>query len=158
MADVERERVTALWREAAAALEPGDYYRDPESGEYVYAPDKPSAPTPCAECGRLREREQAAHGEGYDQAHDDVWEAPVCSVCGADHDADESAMCEGGEVVSFREWVEDCRRLREQLDALAEAAKPLANLPYPVSKDERTDWLTYQQRLRAALGVEGRDE
>jgi hypothetical protein len=49
----------------------------------------------------------------------------------------------------------ECGRLREQLDALTKVAKPLANLPYPVSSYERARWLERQQALRAALGVEG---
>jgi hypothetical protein len=36
---------------------------------------------------------------------------------------------------------------------LIEAAKPLADLPYPHTADERMEWLTYQQKLRAAVAV-----
>jgi hypothetical protein len=118
-ADVERERVTALWREASDALEPA------------------------ARAEALRRAELLA----------DRWYWDLCISKGASEDqvADFARR-------SLAALAAECGRLREQLDALAEAAKPLANLPYPVSKDERTDWLTYQQRLRAALGVEGRDE
>jgi hypothetical protein len=56
MADVERERVTALWRDAAAALE-----QDADDA-WTYS-EEPFAPLhigPCAECGRLREQLDAA--------------------------------------------------------------------------------------------------
>jgi hypothetical protein len=98
---------------------------------------------------------QAAYGEGYDQARDDVWDAPVCSVCGEDHDADESAMCEGGEVVSFREWVEAARRLREQLDAAREALKDITHYEEPWPQDPADILDEFQSIARAALGVEG---
>jgi hypothetical protein len=105
-----------------------------------------------AECERLRERGQAAYAEGYDQAHDDVWDAPVCSACGENHDADESAMCEHAEVVSFREWVEAASRLREQLDVARQA---LENIAHPPEYGYADDLVRV---ARAALGVEGRDE
>jgi hypothetical protein len=50
-----------------------------------------------------------AYAVGWDEGQSDIWDEPVCSSCGRNHDRDESAMCEGGEVVSFREWV-DSRR------------------------------------------------
>ena len=34
---------------------------------------------------------------------------------------------------------------------IAKAARPMANLPYPLSADERTQWLTRQGELRSAL-------
>jgi plasmid stabilization system protein ParE len=44
-------------------------------------------------------------------------------------------------------------KAEEALRLLASAAASLARLPYPVSADERTDWLTYQQRLKDVLAA-----
>jgi hypothetical protein len=44
--------------------------------------------------------------EAWDGAQRAIWGETVCSACGENHDRDESAMCEDGEVVTFREWVE----------------------------------------------------
>jgi hypothetical protein len=45
-----------------------------------------------------------------------------------------------------------------RLEAVAEAAKPLARLPYPVSSDERMQWLTHQGQLRDAfVALDGED-
>jgi hypothetical protein len=35
--------------------------------------------------------------------------------------------------------------------SLVEAAEPMANLPWPLSPDERQEWIVNQNRLRAAL-------
>jgi len=51
-------------------------------------------------------------------------------------------------AMTLEQWVINAE---ERLVRVVEAAEPLARLPYPVSTDERTDWLTYQQRLRHAL-------
>jgi hypothetical protein len=68
MADVERERVTALWREAAAAVEPPrcTCTEDESSDGSATYEDDPHCPTHgwCswrAECGRLREQLDALH-------------------------------------------------------------------------------------------------
>jgi hypothetical protein len=72
VADVERERVTALWREAAAASEPvaEDSYLDRASGKWVYVrwSDEQFVPEPCGECGRLREHPDAASFSARDLA------------------------------------------------------------------------------------------
>jgi len=34
---------------------------------------------------------------------------------------------------------------------IAEAARPMANLPWPLSADERQEWIVAQNRLRDAL-------
>ena len=39
------------------------------------------------------------------------------------------------------------------VERLVEAARPMANLPYPLSADERQQWLIRQNQLRAALEV-----
>lgn len=56
-----------------------------------------------------RERYTEGYNEGWEHAQDAIWGEAVCSECGANHDADESAMCEGGQVQTFRDWVERCR-------------------------------------------------
>lgn len=52
------------------------------------------------------------YARGYDEGQADIWDAIVCSVCGWNHDRDESAACDDCEPVTFREWV-DAMRARE---------------------------------------------
>jgi hypothetical protein len=65
----------------------------------------------------LEEQLRTARDDGYDEAQADIFDAPVCSTCGMNHDRDESAMCETGEVVTFREWRDSASRRLEQLEA-----------------------------------------
>ena len=37
------------------------------------------------------------------------------------------------------------------VESLVEAAEPMANLPWPLSADERQEWIVNQNRLRDAL-------
>lgn len=46
------------------------------------------------------------YNAGWDEGREALWNEAVCSVCGDSHDRGESAMCEDGQVVAFREWVE----------------------------------------------------
>lgn len=48
---------------------------------------------------------QDAYDRGYDAGREAVLGAIVCSVCGFDHDRDESAACEGCEPIRLDEWV-----------------------------------------------------
>lgn len=52
------------------------------------------------------DRDYRVYDQGWDEGQAAIMEAPVCSACGANHDADESSMCDDGEVVSFKEWVD----------------------------------------------------
>ncbi len=45
-----------------------------------------------------------ARGEYEQLRADQMWDEPVCSVCGLNHDRDESAGCEGASVISFSDW------------------------------------------------------
>jgi hypothetical protein len=51
-----------------------------------------------------------AYAAGWDEGQEAIWNEPVCSRCGDNHDRDESAMCDGAMVISFREWVREHRR------------------------------------------------
>lgn len=51
------------------------------------------------------ESSDAEFARGYDEGQEAIWDEPVCSICGRNHDRDESAMCKDGVVVSFRQWV-----------------------------------------------------
>jgi hypothetical protein len=54
----------------------------------------------------------------------------------------------------LRETAEALSRVQaEQIAALQEAAGPLARLPYPISSDERVQWLTRQRKLIEALAL-----
>jgi hypothetical protein len=44
--------------------------------------------------------------EWFDKGVESVWDEVVCSVCGQNHDRDESAACDGCEAITFQEWVE----------------------------------------------------
>ena len=56
------------------------------------------------EFAALAARLEAAEAEGYDAGQAAIWDEIVCSVCGRNHDRDESAACEGCEAVAFSEW------------------------------------------------------
>lgn len=47
-----------------------------------------------------------AYADGYDAGQSAIWEKIVCSVCGHNHDAEESAACEGCEPIPFVDWIE----------------------------------------------------
>lgn len=70
------------------------------------------------------------HTQGYDDGQSAIWSKTVCSVCGRNHDADESAACEGSEPVSFSDWVatvHEQRLTRESGLALIEDAGRWSN-------------------------------
>lgn len=46
----------------------------------------------------------AGFEQGYAEGQRDIWNESVCSVCGVNHDRDESAMCDGATVISFSDW------------------------------------------------------
>ena len=48
---------------------------------------------------------QADLDRAFDDGREAVLGEVVCSVCGWNHDRDESAACEGCEAVRFDEWV-----------------------------------------------------
>ena len=52
------------------------------------------------------------HTAGYDEGQSAIWTKIVCSVCGRNHDADESAACEGSQPVQFAEWVDAIHETR----------------------------------------------
>lgn len=54
-------------------------------------------------------RLRAERADTWDEAQSAIWDETVCSVCGRNHDRDESAACDGCEPVSFRDWVEGHR-------------------------------------------------
>jgi hypothetical protein len=54
-----------------------------------------------AELAAAQERADTA----FDAGRESVLGEVVCSVCGWNHDRDESAACEGCEAVRFDEWV-----------------------------------------------------
>jgi hypothetical protein len=65
---------------------------------------------PVAEPDALRH-----YDTGWDEGQDHIWRETVCSVCGKNHDRDESAACPGCEPTMFREWYEaTVERLQEQ--------------------------------------------
>lgn len=71
------------------------------------------------------------HAQGYDEGQNDVWSSLVCSVCGQNHDRDESAMCDDGEVVSLGEFVQSVGALvgtlqQERDEALGKWSDSLA--------------------------------
>lgn len=55
-----------------------------------------------------RELRSAAHT--FDEGVESVWNEIVCSVCGRNHDRDESAACPGCEPVPFVEWFQHVSR------------------------------------------------
>ena len=80
--------------------------------------------------------EPRSYDQGWDDAFEDIWEANVCSSCGENHDASESAMCEDGEVVSFREWTTIVTARVDRLEkALRRAAHVAEHLHQMIDRD-----------------------
>ena len=103
--------------ETAAALRLADQWKGEALGtKEQYETQRHHLETAAVEAHRrgveayeLREQLRTARAEGYDEGVEDVWNENVCSTCGENHDRDASAMCETGEVVSFREWADATR-------------------------------------------------
>lgn len=105
----EQERLTRQDREIVEALLAGATF--PSAPHVQRALNEVDALQ--AELQAAQEREtkltedqyREAHAQGFDDGLEAVWSEPVCSVCGLNHDRDESAACDGCEVVSFQQWV-----------------------------------------------------
>jgi hypothetical protein len=62
----------------------------------------------------MGEAQQRALDQEFDAGRAAVLYEIVCSVCGENHDRDESAACDGCEAITFVEWT---HRVRERVKA-----------------------------------------